>query len=126
LACIEPEHYAMTLSSHTKSAHALHDWLAQRITAGVMAAFTLIVLAQVIFNKGTMGYEKWAGIFAPHWMKLLSLVVILALAYHVWLGMREIYMDYVKPVSLRLSLQVFTIVWLVGCVGWAIQVLWRI
>jgi succinate dehydrogenase / fumarate reductase membrane anchor subunit len=114
LACIEPEHYAMTLSSHTKSAHALHDWLAQRITAGVMAAFTLIVLAQVIFNKGTMGYEKWAGIFAPHWMKLLSLVVILALAYHVWLGMREIYM------------QVFTIVWLVGCVGWAIQVLWRI
>jgi succinate dehydrogenase / fumarate reductase, membrane anchor subunit len=116
----------MTLSTHTKSAHALRDWLAQRITAGVMAAFTLIVLAQVIFNKGSMGYEKWAGIFAPQWMKLLTLVVILALAYHVWLGMREIYMDYIKPVALRLSLQVFTIVWLVACAGWAVQVLWRI
>jgi succinate dehydrogenase / fumarate reductase membrane anchor subunit len=116
----------MTISSHTKSAHALRDWLAQRITAGVMAAFTLIVLAQVVFNNGTMGYEKWAGIFAPHWMKLLTLVVVLALTYHVWLGMREIYTDYIKPVWLRLSLQVFTMVWLVGCVGWAIQVLWRI
>ncbi len=116
----------MTLNTHTKSAHALRDWLAQRITAGVMAAFTLIVLAQVIFNKGTIGYDKWAGIFNPQWMKLLTFVVILALAYHVWLGMREIFMDYIKPVALRLSLQVFSIVWLVGCAGWAIQVLWRV
>jgi len=35
-------------------------------------------------------------------------------------------MDYVKPVGLRLCLQVLTIVWLVGCVGWATQVLWRL
>jgi succinate dehydrogenase / fumarate reductase membrane anchor subunit len=116
----------MTLSTHTKSAHALRDWLAQRVTAAVMALFTLLVLAQVIFNKGSIGYEKWAGIFAPQWMKVLTFVVIIALAYHVWLGMREIYMDYIKPVWLRLSLQVFTIVWLVGCAGWAIQILWRV
>jgi succinate dehydrogenase / fumarate reductase membrane anchor subunit len=116
----------MTLSTHTKSAHALRDWLAQRVTAGIMALFTLLVLVQVIFNKGTIGYEKWAGIFAPQWMKVLTFVVIIALAYHVWLGMREIYMDYIKPVWLRLSLQVATIVWLVGCAGWAIQVLWRV
>ncbi len=116
----------MTLSTHTKSAHALRDWLAQRITAGIMAVFTLLVLAQVIFNKGTIGYDKWAGIFSPQWMKILTFVVVVALAYHVWLGMREIYMDYIKPVSLRLSMQVFTIVWLVGCAGWAIQVLWRV
>jgi succinate dehydrogenase / fumarate reductase, membrane anchor subunit len=116
----------MTLSTHTKSAHALRDWLAQRVTAGIMAVFTVLVLAQVIFNKGTIGYDKWAGIFSPQWMKVLTLVVIVALAYHVWLGMREIYMDYIKPVWLRLSLQVFTIVWLVGCAGWAIQVLWRV
>jgi succinate dehydrogenase / fumarate reductase membrane anchor subunit len=35
-------------------------------------------------------------------------------------------MDYVKPVALRLALQVLTIVWLVGCAGWAVQVLWRL
>jgi succinate dehydrogenase / fumarate reductase, membrane anchor subunit len=115
-----------TATTYTKSAHALRDWLAQRITAGVMALFTFIVLAQVIFNKGTMGYDKWAGIFAPQWMKLLTFVVILALVYHVWVGMREIYMDYIKPAVLRLALQVFTIIWLVACAGWAIQVLWRV
>jgi len=105
---------------------ALRGWLAQRITAAVMAAFTLIVLLQVIFNKGTMGYDKWAGIFSSQWMKVLTFVVILSLAKHVYLGMKEIYMDYIKPVALRLALKVFTVLWLVGCAGWAIQVLWRV
>jgi succinate dehydrogenase / fumarate reductase membrane anchor subunit len=102
------------------------DWLSQRITAAVMGLFTLIVLAQVIFSRGPIGYDKWAGIFASQWMKVLTFSVIVALLYHVWVGMRDVYMDYAKPLSIRLLLQGFTIVWLVGCAGWAIQVLWRL
>jgi succinate dehydrogenase / fumarate reductase membrane anchor subunit len=104
----------------------LRDWLAQRATGLLMALFTLVVLAQVIFSKGPMGYDKWAGIFSAQWMKTLTFAIIIALLYHAWLGMREIFMDYVKPVGVRLSLQIFAIVWLVGCAGWAIQVLWRL
>jgi succinate dehydrogenase / fumarate reductase membrane anchor subunit len=60
-------------------------------------------------------------------MKFITFAVIIALLYHVWVGMRDIWMDYVtSSVFARLSLQVFTIVWLVGCAGWAIQVLWRL
>lgn len=106
--------------------YGLRDWLSQRVTAVLMALFTLVVLAQVIFSRGPIGYDKWAGIFATQWMKVLTFVVILSLLYHVWVGMRDVWMDYVKPVSARLVLQVFTIVWLVGCAGWAIQVLWRL
>jgi len=106
--------------------YGLRDWLAQRVTAALMALFTLIVLAQVIFSKGPMGYYQWAGIFSSQWMKTLTFAIILALLYHVWVGMRDIWMDYIKPVGIRLSLQVFSIVWLVGCAGWAIQVLWRV
>jgi succinate dehydrogenase / fumarate reductase membrane anchor subunit len=106
--------------------YGLRDWLAQRVTAVLMALFTLVVLAQVLFTKGSIGYDKWAGIFSAQWMKVLTFTVILALAYHAWVGIRDIWMDYIKPVSLRLSLQVFSIVWLVSCAGWAIQVLWRL
>ena len=91
-----------------------------------MALFTLVVLAQVIFTSGPLGYEGWAGIFAAQWMKLLTFVVIVALLYHVWVGMRDIWMDYVKPVGVRLVLHVFTLVWLVACAGWAFSVLWRL
>ena len=106
--------------------YGLRDWLAQRVTGVLMALFTFIVLAQVLLSKGTIGYDQWAGIFSTQWMKTLTFAVILSLAYHAWIGMREILMDYAKPASVRLILQVFSIVWLVGCAGWAIQVLWRV
>ena len=106
--------------------YGLRDWLVQRVTAALMALFTLVVLAQVLLSSGEIGYDKWAGIFSAQWMKALTFSVLVAFAWHVWVGVRDIWMDYVKPVGVRLVLQVFTIVWLVSCIGWAIQVLWRL
>jgi succinate dehydrogenase / fumarate reductase membrane anchor subunit len=106
--------------------YGLRDWLSQRVTAGLMALFTLLVLAQVLFSRGPIGYDKWAGIFSSQWMKVLTFTVIAALLWHVWVGMRDVWMYYVKPVWARLLLQIFTIVWLLGCAGWAVQVLWRV
>jgi succinate dehydrogenase / fumarate reductase membrane anchor subunit len=105
--------------------YGLRDWMAQRATALVMALFTVALIVQVLL-PGPMGYDKWAGIFSRQWMKVLTFVVIVSLAYHVWVGVRDVLMDYVKPVGVKLALQVLTLVWLVGCAGWAIQVLWRL
>ncbi|HPK33798.1 MAG: succinate dehydrogenase, hydrophobic membrane anchor protein [Ottowia sp.] len=106
--------------------YGLRDWLVQRVTAGLMAVFTLLVFVQVIFTKGPVGYDQWAGIFSAQWMKVLTFAVIVAVAWHAWVGMRDIWMDYVQPVWIRLLLQILTIIWLVGCAGWAVQVLWRL
>jgi len=106
--------------------YGMRDWLSQRVTACLMALFTVLLLAQLLFTSGPLGYDTWAGIFASQWMKVLTFVVLLSLGWHAWVGMRDIWMDYVKPAAIRLVLQVFTIVWLVGCMGWAVQVLWRL
>jgi len=105
--------------------YGLRDWMAQRVTAVLMALFTLALIVQLLL-PGEMGHDKWLGIFSTQWMKLLTFVTIVALIYHVWVGMRDVLMDYVKPVGVKLALQVGTLVWLVGCGGWAIQVLWRL
>ncbi len=105
--------------------YGLRDWLSQRATAVVMALFTFVLLAQVL-TGGPLGYDSWSAIFSRQWMKVFTLVVIVSLAYHAWVGMRDVLMDYIKPVGLRLVLQVATIAWLVGCSGWAVQVLWRL
>lgn len=110
----------------TGAHYGLRDWMVQRVTAVLMALFTVVLLAQVILTSGPIGYEAWAGIFAAQWMKFLTFAVVVALAWHAWVGVRDIWMDYVKPVGLRLALHVFTLVWLVGCTGWAFQVLWRL
>jgi succinate dehydrogenase / fumarate reductase membrane anchor subunit len=105
--------------------YGMRDWLSQRITATLMVLFTGALILQVM-APGKMGYDKWAAIFGSQWMKVLTFVTIVSLAWHAWVGMRDIWMDYVKPVGVRLALQVGSIVWLVGCAGWAVQVLWKI
>ena len=105
--------------------YGLRDSLAQRVTGALMALLTIALLVQVLM-PGEMGYDKWAAIFSAQWMKVLTFTVIVALLMHAWVGVRDIWMDYVKPLAVRLVLHVFTLVWLVGCAGWAIQVLWRL
>lgn len=105
--------------------YGLRDWLSQRVTALLMALFTVVLAAQMLVG-GPLNYYRWSAIFSSQWMKVLTFVVIVSLAWHAWVGVRDIWMDYIKPVGLRLALQVFTIVWLVGCAGWAVQVLWRL
>ena len=105
--------------------YGFRDWLSQRVTASLMAIFTLGLIVQVLFGA-KLGYPRWSQIFSSQWMKVLTFIVIVSLAWHAWVGMRDIWMDYVKPVGVRLALQVLTIAWLVGCLGWAVQVLWRL
>lgn len=105
--------------------YGLKDWIAQRVTAIVMAVYTVILL--LCFLTGSrFSYEGWAGLFAHQWFKLVTFVTFLSLFYHAWVGMRNILMDYVtKSVVLRLVLKVATIAWLIGCAGWAAQIIWR-
>jgi succinate dehydrogenase / fumarate reductase membrane anchor subunit len=105
--------------------YGLRDWLAQRITAVVIGVY-MLVLGLLAIISPEPGYEGWAGIFAPTWMKVFTMLALLALIYHAWVGVRDIWMDYVKPVGVRLGLQIFTILWLVGCGVWAIDILWRV
>ena len=65
-------------------------------------------------------------IFSIQWMKLATFVTFLALFYHAWVGIRDIWMDYVKPVGVRLVLHSLTILWLLACAGYAAQILWRV
>jgi succinate dehydrogenase / fumarate reductase membrane anchor subunit len=112
----------LTVGAH----YGVRDWLAQRATAALMAVFTLLVLAQVIFTSGPLGYTQWAGIFSALWMKGLSFAVILALAWHAWVGVRDVWMDYARPLWVRLLLEILSLIWLTICVGWVLQALWRL
>lgn len=116
----------MTTNRIVVGAHyGLKDWLAQRITAIVLAVYTIVLLVSLLFLP-ELSYATWAGLFASVWMKVATLIALIALAWHVWIGVRDIYMDYVKPTAVRLFLQVATIVALVGYACWAVIILWRV
>jgi succinate dehydrogenase / fumarate reductase, membrane anchor subunit len=71
-----------------------------------------------------MGAFIGARLFEPQWMRLATLVFLLSLFWHAWIGMRDILMDYVKSTLLRLALQIVVALLLVAYAGWAIQILW--
>ncbi|SNS58486.1 succinate dehydrogenase subunit D [Noviherbaspirillum humi] len=106
--------------------YGLRDWLAQRATAIIMAVYTIILLVSFL-SGSNFSYEGWAGLFSQQWFKIATFVTVISLAYHTWIGMRSIWMDYITgSVFARLILQVATLVWLIGCVGWAAQIIWRV
>jgi succinate dehydrogenase / fumarate reductase membrane anchor subunit len=105
--------------------YGMRDWLAQRVTAIVMAIFTVILLVSFLTGQN-FSYEGWAGLFARQWFKLFSMVTFFGLFYHAWVGVRDIWMDYVKPVGIRLTLQIATVLWLLACAAWTVQILWSV
>lgn len=105
--------------------YGLGDWMAQRFTAVAMAVYTVILL--VAFLAGhNFSYEGWAALFAHSWMKVATFVTVASLVYHAWVGMRDVWMDYVKPTGIRLLLQVGTIVWLFACLAYVVIILWKV
>ncbi len=104
--------------------YGLRDWLAQRVTAVVMAVYTLIVIAALLVQQ-PVDFATWKAWFAQGWLRFATFLFIVSLVYHAWVGLRDILMDYIKPVGTRLFLQVLVILALVGYGGWALQILWR-
>ena len=104
--------------------YGLRDWLAQRVTAAIMAVYTVIVLV-VLLTSAPIRYAVWADLFSQGWMRVATLLFAASLAWHAWVGMRDILMDYVKPAGARLALQVVVLLAIAGYLGWTVQILWR-
>ena len=99
------------------------DWLIQRLSAVVMALYTVLVLAIVLWNGG-IDYSGWMDLFAHGGFKLASFLFMVALLYHAWIGVRDILMDYIKPAGIRLLLESVTVIALFAYLGWTLQILW--
>ena len=105
--------------------YGLKDWIVQRVTAIVMAVFTVVLLVAYLV-AGSATYEGWAGLFSNQLMKLLTFLVLISVFYHAWIGIRDIWMDYIKPLGIRLTLQILSVLYLLACAAYAVQILWKV
>ena len=105
--------------------YGLRDWLAQRVTAVIMAFYTLIFLCALIASP-PVDFAVWRHLFTPQWMKLATLLFLASLYLHAWIGLRNIFMDYVHSSALRLVLYVVVIAALIAYTAWSVQILWAI
>jgi succinate dehydrogenase / fumarate reductase, membrane anchor subunit len=105
--------------------HGFADWLMQRITAVIMALYTIVLLGLFLTSE-QYDYQHWAGLFANPVFKIITFITLMSLFFHAWVGVRDIWMDYIKPLSIRVILHVLTALWLIGCTIYAALILMRL
>ncbi|MGC2047995.1 MAG: succinate dehydrogenase, hydrophobic membrane anchor protein [Gallionella sp.] len=107
----------------TGAHYGLRDWLIQRITAVVMAAYCLLFAGYLLLEPH-LDYDIWTALFSSEVVRTFTLLFLMSLFYHAWIGIRDIVMDYVKPAGVRLVIHVLVILALLVYTIWSVQILW--
>lgn len=103
--------------------YGLRGWLVQRVSAAVMVIYTLLLLA-IVLRAPELDYDSWQALFENQWMRLATLLFLLSMFLHAWVGMRDILMDYIHPTGARLALEILTVLALVFYALWSLEILW--
>lgn len=97
------------------------DWIVQRISAVVLAIYSVVMIG-FFLTHGTVTYVEWLSFMTSLPMRLFTLVAIIALAGHAWVGMWTVFTDYVKSSGVRLVLQSLMIVAILFYLLWGIAI----
>ena len=106
--------------------YGMRDWVFQRISAAYMIFYTFVFIILAFYFKINQGYEAWHNMFAFGPMKFLTFIFWINLLYHAWVGMRDIFIDYIQPMWIKLPLLSMVVLALIGYAGWVAQILWRL
>ncbi|MDE3739568.1 MULTISPECIES: succinate dehydrogenase, hydrophobic membrane anchor protein [Pseudomonas] len=114
------------------SRSGLYDWMAQRVSAVVLAAYFLFLLGYLLFSPG-LTYADWHGLFSHTAMRIFSLLALVALSVHAWVGMWTISTDYLTPMALGKAATVVRFLFQAVCgiamfafFVWGVQILWGV
>ena len=106
------------------------DWYLQRLSAVILAVYTVVVFGWILFHSG-FDYEQWKGFMMTLPMKVFSLLAVLSLVAHAWIGMWQVFTDYVttrqmgpSASGLRLVLTSAVIIAVLAYAIWVIQIFW--
>ncbi|MCW8196688.1 succinate dehydrogenase, hydrophobic membrane anchor protein [Proteobacteria bacterium 005FR1] len=108
----------------------VYDWLIQRVTAVVLTLYTFFIVGFILSNS-PLDYATWEELFSQFWVRIFSLLALVSLAAHAWIGLWVVLTDYVttltmgsKGTAIRLFLQVVLGVVTVAYTVWGIEILW--
>jgi succinate dehydrogenase / fumarate reductase membrane anchor subunit len=103
--------------------YGVGDWLLQRLTAVVMALYTIGLFACLVIAP-PHSYADWKAMFSGTFFRLATMLFFIALLYHAWVGMRDILMDYLHATGVRLTMQVAVGFVLLFYLVWSASILW--
>jgi len=114
-------HRVQSATALTRS--GMKDWLVQRVSAILMLVY-LVLLAGLLACHWPLSYSTWLHVFSMEWFKISTLIFILCLMLHAWIGVWTIFTDYIHCSLARGVLQILVLLALFSCALWSIWVIW--
>lgn len=111
------------VSSLTRN--GLRDWLVQRVTSVVVAAYVLFLTAYFILHS-PLQYSDWHALFSNTCMRVFTFLALLSTVYHTWVGIWTVFTDYVKCIYLRSTLLALVIFALFAYLAWGVAIVWGV
>ncbi|HEY7773161.1 MAG TPA: succinate dehydrogenase, hydrophobic membrane anchor protein [Marinagarivorans sp.] len=120
----------MVTTATNLSRNGVSDWIIQRFSAVILAAYTLFLAAFIIINP-ELDFQTWSNLFDQLWMRIFSLLALLSIAAHGWIGLWGVVTDYfttrmlgTKGLVLRIiTLSIYALI-TVGYLVWGFEILW--
>jgi succinate dehydrogenase / fumarate reductase membrane anchor subunit len=110
-----------TITSFGRS--GLYDWMFQRATAVVLLFYTIFIIGYLLFNPD-LDYLQWKTLFEMTWVRVFTLLTLLSIGAHAWIGLWSISTDYIKPTGLRFIFQGVCGAAMFTYLVWGVQILW--
>ena len=101
----------------------LYDWLFQRISAVVLASYSVFMVIYLLVNP-QLDFAQWDALFGTTSVRIFSLMALLSLGAHCWIGLWSVSTDYLKPFVLRFVFQMVVGVLMFIYTVWGVQLLW--
>lgn len=90
----------MLIELLTKRYPGMRAWLTQRLSALVMAIYSIFAVVRFLLAQPNY-YEAWVDFFQPLWWRIATLLFWISLTIHAWLGIRDVFKDYVPNSAVR-------------------------
>jgi|TARA_B110000438_G_scaffold104786_1_gene103393 succinate dehydrogenase / fumarate reductase membrane anchor subunit len=108
----------------------LFDWIVQRFSAVILAAYTIFILGNFLLYAD-MDFQAWKSIFDSIFTRVFSIITLIALCAHAWIGMWTVTTDYITSVQfgknatfLRFVFQFFVFLIITVYLIWGVQIFW--
>lgn len=122
----------MVTSVTSLGKNGLYDWVIQRATAVVLGVYFLCLMGFLIVNPD-LSYDQWNSYMSSTYMRVFTLIALISMAAHAWVGLWTISTDYLTTRQLgaagtviRIAFQAVCALVTVVYVVWGIQILWGI
>lgn len=105
--------------------NGVSDWLWQRVSAVILGTYFSFIFLYIVLHPG-VDFAMWQTLFHYTTMRIFTLLALLSLLIHSWVGIWTVITDYIKCFVLRLFLQTAVVLALIIYLFWGIQILWSV